>query len=71
MAMTTPVMSPPMDPSHVFFGERCGTIWCFPKNMRKIKDFGHIFPGHGGVLDRFDSVIFVAPFAEFLFRIVF
>ena len=26
-----------------------------------IKDYGHIFLEHGGVLDRFDSVLFVAP----------
>lgn len=36
------------------------------KRTRKIKDFGHVLPGHGGVLDRFDSVIFCAPVVELL-----
>ncbi len=34
----------------------------FIKRCCNIKDFGNIMPGHGGVLDRFDSVMLVAPF---------
>lgn len=31
------------------------------KREFKIKDFGYMLPGHGGIMDRFDSVLFVAP----------
>lgn len=40
------------------------------KRYVDIEDFGKIIPGHGGMLDRIDSILFIAPFAYFLLTMI-
>lgn len=41
----------------------------FIKRKAKIKDTGNILPGHGGILDRLDGIIFAVPFSYLLLRL--
>lgn len=62
---------------YIAMGLVCGVIaqigdWAASAIKRSvgIKDFGHIIPGHGGLLDRIDSLLFVAPAVYFYLQLL-
>ena len=44
-------------------------IISFFKRLSKIKDTGKLIPGHGGLLDRIDGMIFAFPFSYIIFSL--
>lgn len=62
---------------YIIIGVLCGIVaqlgdWTASaiKRIVDIKDFGHIMPGHGGILDRIDSLLFVAPAVYFYVKLL-
>ena len=75
-----PILVHPMDNSILIFA-LVGAVGAFPavvgdltasaiKRNHDVKDYGHLIPGHGGIMDRFDSVIFTAPIVYYMLTIV-
>ena len=50
------------------FSQLGDLIISYLKRMAKIKDTGSLLPGHGGILDRLDGIIFAIPFSYLLIK---
>lgn len=50
-------------------GQLGDLVFSLIKREYKIKDYGKIFPGHGGILDRFDSIALTTPFVYVMLQL--
>jgi phosphatidate cytidylyltransferase len=67
----TPLESLLMALAVTLMGFLGGLVMSAIKRDRGVKDWGHMIEGHGGILDRLDSVIFAAPIFFHLTRYFF
>ena len=73
-ALVAPYLTPPAAIGLALGGSALGQLGDLCESMIKrdvkIKDASRTIPGHGGVLDRFDSLLFTAPLVYFIFKYV-
>ncbi len=70
MTPLTPLQSAGFSAVIVFCGFLGGLVMSAIKRDAGVKDWGHLIPGHGGILDRIDSLAFAAPAFFHLLRYV-
>ena len=68
MTAVTPLQAAFLALAIVLMGFFGGLVMSAIKRDRGIKDWGHLIAGHGGFLDRLDSVVFSAPIFFHLVR---
>ena len=67
-ASDSPSSSVRVDRETLTLGFAGGIVMSAIKRVRGVKDWGHMIEGHGGMLDRLDSVCFAAPIFFHLVR---